>query len=51
VRGLIAPVTVVVDDTAPEGIWLEIKGDLAQLLCFSEGAHQKAPGASAISAV
>jgi len=51
VRGLIDRVTIVPDGSAPEGIWLEIEGDLAQLLRFSEAGQAKAPRLGAMGAV
>jgi hypothetical protein len=43
VRGLIDRVTIVPDGSAPEGIWLEIEGDLAQLLSFFGSRTSKSP--------
>jgi cell division protease FtsH len=51
VRGLIERVTIVPDGSAPDGIWLEIEGDLAQLLSFSASGQAKAPVAGAMGAV
>ena len=48
VRGLIERVTIVVDGLAPDGIWLEIQGDLAHLLTFSEARQQKPPKVLAV---
>lgn len=45
VRGLIERVTIVPDGSAPDGIWLEIEGDLAELLVFSVSGQAKAPKA------
>jgi len=50
VRGLIQRVTIVPDASAPAGVWLEIAGDLAVLLRFSEAGQQKAPKAGAVGA-
>jgi hypothetical protein len=51
VRGLIERVTIVPDGSAPDGIWLEIEGDLAQLLSFSVSGQAKAPRLGAMGAV
>ena len=51
VRGLIERVTIVPDGSAPDGIWLEIEGDLAQLLSFSASGQAKAPRLGAMGAV
>ena len=50
-RGLIERVTIVPDGSAPEGIWLEIEGDLAQLLSLSAPGQAKAPRLGAMGAV
>ena len=42
VRGLVDSVTIVPDTAAPNGVWLEIAGDLGQLLGFSERGQAKA---------
>jgi hypothetical protein len=48
VRGLIERVVIVPDAAAPDGICLEIAGDLARLLSFSAAGQQKPPAALAV---
>ena len=50
VRGLIERIVIVPDVSAPNGVWLEISGDLARLLVLSERGQQKAPAAIAVGA-
>ena len=51
VRSLIGHVEIVLDAQAPDGVWLEISGDLGQLLHFSERGQAKAPSADALGAL
>ena len=48
VRSLVERVEIVPDASAPGGVWLEIRGDLALMLRFGEAGQAKAPKAVAV---